>query len=76
ATLSIFIFGILLPILGFFFSTLIMMILLIPISSGKSKIRRLYVFYLAIMIAIASWLIFSLILNTPFPGPRFMGVWL
>jgi len=71
---SVALYGFVLDLIGFLFSTFILMFVLFGLRfSGKKK--WLTVFLFAAATALAGWLVFSVVLKVPFPRARFMALW-
>ena len=71
---SVFLYGLLLDLIGFLLSTFIFMFVTFGLlSKGKSGWRRVF-FYSAIT-ALIGWLVFSVTLSVPFPQARLMALW-
>jgi hypothetical protein len=71
---AVFVYGWLLDFLGFLFSTFILMFALYgPLFEGKN--RWLRVFLYAAVTALVGWLVFSVILEVPFPRARIAAIW-
>jgi len=71
---SVALYGFVLDLIGFLFSTFILMFVLFGLRfSGKKK--WLTVFLFAAATALVGWLVFSVALNVPFPRARFMALW-
>jgi len=72
--LSVFLYGLLMDWVGFFFSTLALMFVLYGVLfEGKGRWTR--VLFCAAVTALAGWLVFSVILKVPFPRARVMAIW-
>jgi putative tricarboxylic transport membrane protein len=70
---SVFLYGLLLDLLGFLLSTFALMFLLYGLLfEGKNKWSR--VFFYAAATALAGWLVFSVALKVPFPKGRLIVV--
>jgi len=70
---SVFLYGLLLDLLGFLISTFIMMFILFGLLRGKSKWTHVFIY--AAGTALAAWLVFSVALSVPFPSSRLMDIW-
>jgi uncharacterized membrane protein len=70
---SVFFYGLLLQLLGFFFSTFTLMLILYGLMfEGTNKWPR--VFFYAAVTALAGWLLFSVALKVPFPKGSLIAV--
>ena len=70
---SVFFYGLMLDLIGFLFSTFIMMFILFGLLRGKSRWTGVFIYSVAT--ALAAWLVFSVALNIPFPSSRLMALW-
>ncbi len=64
---SIFIYGLLLSVIGFLPSTFILLVILFSLLITIKKRKWLYVILCAAAAALCSWLVFSVFLRVPFP---------
>ena len=71
---SVFFYGLLLDLVGFLFSTFILMFILFGLLI-RAKNRWPRVFLYATATAVVAWLIFSVALSVPFPSARVMAIW-
>jgi hypothetical protein len=70
---SVFFYGFLVNIIGFLPSTFILMLILFGLSiMGERKWAR--VFLCSAITALASWLLFSVVLGVPFPSPQLIAI--
>lgn len=70
---SVFLYGLLLELIGFLFSTFITMVIFFGLLRGKSRWAMVFIYSGAT--ALAAWLVFSMALGIPFPSPRLMAIW-
>ena len=72
--LSVFLYGVVMEWVGFFFSTLALMFVLFGVLfQGKGRWPK--VLFCAAVTALAGWLVFSVILKVPFPRARMTAIW-
>jgi len=64
---SVFIYMLLLSIVGFLPSTFVLMAILFGLLIAGKKHRWLHVFFFAAAAAVGTWVVFSLVLRIPFP---------
>lgn len=70
---SVFLYGLLLDLVGFLLSTFVLMFVLFGLQfTGKSRWRRVFLY--AAATALMGWLVFSVTLNVPFPRARLMAI--
>ena len=70
---SVFLFGLLLDLIGFLLSTFIMMFILFGLLRGKKGWTHVFIY--SVITALAAWLVFSVALEIPFPPSRLMAMW-
>jgi len=71
---SVFLYGLLLDLAGFLFSTFVLMGVLFALSfKGKGRWPR--VLFFAAATALLGWLVFSVTLKVPFPRGHLMALW-
>lgn len=71
---SVFLYGLLLDLLGFLLSTFALMFILYGLLfEGKNRWPRVFVY--AATTAVVGWLVFSVGLSVPFPQARLMALW-
>ena len=73
AIASVFVFGLLLNLIGFLLSTFIMMFILFSLLRDKNKWTGVFMYSVAT--ALVAWLVFSVAFKIPFPLPRVMEIW-
>ena len=64
---AVFLYGLLLPIIGFLPATFILMAILLGLLMKVEKRRWLYVLLFSAVTALGAWLVFSVFLRVPFP---------
>ena len=64
---AVFLYGLLLTVIGFLPSTFILMVILFNLLTSVRKRKWLYVILCAAATALGSWLVFSVFLRVPFP---------
>ena len=74
AITAVFLCGLLLDLVGFLFSTFIMMFILFGVFSTGNR-NWGWVFVCAAVTALMGWILFDVVLNVPFPRARWMALW-
>lgn len=64
---AVFVYGLLLPIIGFLPATFILMVILLGLLMRAEKKRSHYVLLFSAITALGAWLVFSVFLRVPFP---------
>ncbi len=74
AVVSVFFYIFLLEFIDFLLSTFILMFILFAILI-KERNRWPKILLYSAAVALAAWLVFYVVIRTPFPIPRFIGIW-
>ena len=74
AVVSVFSYIFLLEFVDFLFSTFIFMFILFAILI-KERYRWPKVLFYSAAVALAAWLVFYVVIRTPFPSPRLISIW-
>jgi putative tricarboxylic transport membrane protein len=74
AVISVFFYIFLLEFFDFLLSTFVFMFILFAILI-KEKNKWLKVLCYSAAVALASWLLFYVVIRTPFPSPRLISIW-